>query len=114
MRSPPCSKISPQKKPRRRYNHAKKSEMILKMESASTRQLEAETGIPNSNLARWKQQADAILNVEGNMKRFHFHGAGRPNCIPDSEGLEIFMHKRRDAEKALTCTHLVNFLKRNN
>ncbi|RQM10758.1 hypothetical protein B5M09_014026, partial [Aphanomyces astaci] len=81
------------------------------MESASTRQLEAETGIPNSNLARWKQQADAILNFEGNMK--HLHGAGRPNCIPDSDGLEIFMHKRRDAEKALTCTHLVNFLKRN-
>ncbi|RHY14864.1 hypothetical protein DYB25_012442 [Aphanomyces astaci] len=114
MRSPPRSKISPQKKPRRRYNHAKKREMILKMESASTRQLEAETGIPNSNLARWKQQADAILNFEGNMKRFHLHGAGRPNCIPDSDGLEIFMHKRRDAEKALTCTHLVNFLKRNN
>ncbi|RQM31155.1 hypothetical protein B5M09_013602, partial [Aphanomyces astaci] len=33
--------------------------------------------------------------------------------IPNADGLEAFMHKRRDAELALTCTHLVNYLKRN-
>ncbi|RLO08556.1 hypothetical protein DYB28_000152 [Aphanomyces astaci] len=33
--------------------------------------------------------------------------------IPNADGLEAFMYKRRDAELALTCTHLVNYLKRN-
>ncbi|RHY00133.1 hypothetical protein DYB36_013388 [Aphanomyces astaci] len=87
--------------------------MIVKMQEASTRDVAADTGIPKSNLARWKKQSSDILHFEGTMKRFHLHGAGRPVMIPNADGLEAFMHKRRDAELALTCTHLVNYLKRN-
>ncbi|RHZ18756.1 hypothetical protein DYB37_010528 [Aphanomyces astaci] len=83
------------------------------MQEASTRDVAADTGIPKSNLARWKKQSSDILHFEGTMKRFHLHGAGRPVMIPNADGLEAFMHKRRDAELALTCTHLVNYLKRN-
>ncbi|ETV64081.1 hypothetical protein H257_18981 [Aphanomyces astaci] len=36
----------------------------------------------------------------------------RPEEIPDTAALEAFMHKLRDAERAVTCTHLVNYLKR--
>ncbi|RHZ42680.1 hypothetical protein DYB26_010884 [Aphanomyces astaci] len=88
--------------------------MVARMHSASTRDLEASTGIPKSNLARWVQQAHQLLNVNGPLKRYNLDGAGRPVEIPDSAALESFMHKLRDAERALTCTHLVNFLKRNN
>ncbi|ETV67426.1 hypothetical protein H257_16402 [Aphanomyces astaci] len=84
------------------------------MHSASTRDLEASTGIPKSNLARWVQQAHQLLNVNGPLKRYNLDGADRPVEIPDSAALESFMHKLWDDERALTCTHLVNFLKRNN
>ncbi|RHY80718.1 hypothetical protein DYB35_011594 [Aphanomyces astaci] len=69
--------------------------------------------LQESNLARWVQQVHQLLNVNGPLKRYNLDGAGRPVEIPDSAALESFMHKLRDAERALTCTHLVNFLKRN-
>ncbi|ETV94743.1 hypothetical protein H310_11705 [Aphanomyces invadans] len=87
--------------------------MIVKMQAASIRDIAADTGIPKSNFSRWKKQSNEILHFEGTMKRFHLHCAGRPVMIPNADGLETFMHKRRDAELALTCTHLVNYLKRN-
>ncbi|RLO02517.1 hypothetical protein DYB28_001744 [Aphanomyces astaci] len=104
------NKISPQKKPRRRYTHAMKRQMVAKMLEASTRGLEAETGIPKSNLSRWVQQKDKLLSFDGNMKRFNLDGAGRPEEIPDTTALTAF--KLREAERAMTCTHLVNYLKR--
>ncbi|RHY75504.1 hypothetical protein DYB26_016092, partial [Aphanomyces astaci] len=106
------NKISPQKKPRRRYTHAKKRQMVAKMLEASTRGLEAETGIPKSNLSRWMQQKDKLLSFDGSMKRFNLDGAGRPEEIPDITALIAFMLKLREAERAVTCTHIVNYLKR--
>ncbi|RHY67047.1 hypothetical protein DYB38_010291 [Aphanomyces astaci] len=86
--------------------------MLLKMRDASTRELEAMTGIPRSNLSRWGQQADLLMSFDGNKKRFNLEGAGRPVELPCEDGLEILMHKLRDAERAVTCTHLINYLKR--
>ncbi|RHZ00841.1 hypothetical protein DYB37_012182 [Aphanomyces astaci] len=84
-----------------------KRQMVAKMLEASTRGLEAETGIPKSNLSRWVQQKDKLLSFDGNMKRFNLDGAGE---IPDTTALTAF--KLREAERAMTCTHLVNYLKR--
>ncbi|RHY94027.1 hypothetical protein DYB35_013187 [Aphanomyces astaci] len=87
--------------------------MILKLSTSSTRDLEAATGIPKSNLSRWRQQAAAINDFNGNKKRFNLDGAGRPTELPGSTDLEAYMLKMRGEERALTCTHLINFLKRN-
>ncbi|RHY19890.1 hypothetical protein DYB32_010151 [Aphanomyces invadans] len=87
--------------------------MIVKMQAASIRDITVDTGIQKSNLARWKKQSNEILHFEGTMKRFHLHGAARPVMIANADGLEAFMHKRRNVELALTCTHVVNYLKRN-
>ncbi|RHY84765.1 hypothetical protein DYB26_011266 [Aphanomyces astaci] len=88
--------------------------MVVRIHSASTRDLEATTGIPKSNLARCVQQAHQLLDINGPLKRYNLDGAGRPVEVSDSAALEGFMHKLRNADRALTCTHLVNFLKRNN
>ncbi|RHZ15673.1 hypothetical protein DYB37_012412 [Aphanomyces astaci] len=77
------------------------------VQDASTRD------IPKSNLSRWKRQTQSHVNFEGNKKRFHLDGAGRSTELPCSDALEEFMIKLRDAERAVTCTHLVNYLKRN-
>ncbi|RHY77081.1 hypothetical protein DYB34_012518, partial [Aphanomyces astaci] len=106
------SKISPQKKPRRRYTQAVKRAMLRALQSASTRDVEAATGIPKSNLGRWASQATKLLAFDGTAKRFNLDGAGRPEAIPDTAALAAFMRKLRDAERAVTCTHLVNYLKR--
>ncbi|RHY52047.1 hypothetical protein DYB34_010474 [Aphanomyces astaci] len=107
------SKISPQKKPRRRYSQATKRDMILKLRTSSTRDLAADTGIPKSNLSRWRQQTTMIHSFDGNKKRFNLDGAGRPEELPGSASLEAYMTKLRGEERAVTCTHLINFLKRN-
>ncbi|RQM30831.1 hypothetical protein B5M09_013185 [Aphanomyces astaci] len=46
------------------------------------------------------------------MKRFNLDGAGRPEEILDTTALTAFMLKLREAERAVTCTHLVNYLNR--
>ncbi|RHZ26499.1 hypothetical protein DYB37_011016 [Aphanomyces astaci] len=86
--------------------------MLSALQSASTRDVEAATGIPKSNLARWANQTTKLLAFDGTAKRFNLDGAGRPEEIPDTAALEAFMRKLRDAERAVTCTHLVNYLKR--
>ncbi|RHY55468.1 hypothetical protein DYB34_012662 [Aphanomyces astaci] len=67
-----------------------KRQMVAKMLEACTRGLEAETGIPKSNLSRWVQQKDKLLSFDGNMKRFNLDGAGRPEEIPDTTALTAF------------------------
>ncbi|RHY91365.1 hypothetical protein DYB26_012614 [Aphanomyces astaci] len=73
-----------------------KRQMVAKMLEACTRGLEAETGIPKSNLSRWVQQKDKLLSFDGNMKRFNLDGAGRPEEIPDTTALTAFMLKLRE------------------
>ncbi|RHY48754.1 hypothetical protein DYB30_009013 [Aphanomyces astaci] len=82
------------------------------MHTASIRDIEAATGIPKSKVARWMQQAHQLLLHDGPLKRYNLSGAGRPHELPDTAALVAYMHKLRAAERAVTCTHLVNFLKR--
>ncbi|RHY69069.1 hypothetical protein DYB30_010050 [Aphanomyces astaci] len=87
--------------------------MIIKMQDTSVRDLESEMGIPKSNLSRWSQQKEQLVNFEGNLhRRFNLIGAGRPEEIPDTDALTAYMLNLRDAERAVTCTHLVNYPKR--
>ncbi|RQM25257.1 hypothetical protein B5M09_013286 [Aphanomyces astaci] len=86
--------------------------MLSALQSASTRDVEAAPGIPKSNLARWANQTTKILAFDGTAKQFNLNGAGRPEEIPNTAALEAFIRKLRDTERAVTCTHLVNYLKR--
>ncbi|KAF0696170.1 Aste57867_13059 [Aphanomyces stellatus] len=70
------------------------------------------TKISRSNLKRWKAAAVKPERFEGNKKRNNLDGAERHESIPDSEALVGYMTKMRANERALTCTHLVNFLKK--
>ncbi|RHY58287.1 hypothetical protein DYB28_001230 [Aphanomyces astaci] len=104
-----ATKSVPQKKPRRRYTQAVKRATLSVLQSASTRDVEAATGIPKRNLARWAKQATKLLAFDGTAKQFNLDGAVPPEEIPDTAALEAFMHKLRDAERAVTCTHLINY-----
>ncbi|RHY24352.1 hypothetical protein DYB32_008884, partial [Aphanomyces invadans] len=106
-------KLSSKKKPRKRYMHAVKLAVIFHMHTASTRDLKAATGIPKSNVARWIRQALHLLLHDCSLKLFNLSGAGRSQEIPDIEALVMYMHKLRAAVRAVTCTHLINILKRN-
>ncbi|RHY27808.1 hypothetical protein DYB32_006513 [Aphanomyces invadans] len=86
--------------------------MVTALRSASTRDLQAATGIPKSNLARWAKQSGKLQSFDGSGKWFNLDGAGRPKEIPDTAALKAFMVKLREAERAVNCTHLVNYLKR--
>ncbi|ETV93731.1 hypothetical protein H310_12307 [Aphanomyces invadans] len=98
---PRCrTNVSPQKKPRRRYNQALKRAMVTVLRSASTRDLQAATGIPKSNLARWAQQSGKLQSFDGSGKRFNLDGAGRPEEIPDTAALKAFMVMLREAKRA--------------
>ncbi|RQM30850.1 hypothetical protein B5M09_013202 [Aphanomyces astaci] len=59
------NKISPQEKPRRRYTQAIKRAMLSVLQSASTRDVEAATEIPKSNLARWANQTTKLFTFDG-------------------------------------------------
>ncbi|ETV64566.1 hypothetical protein H257_18554 [Aphanomyces astaci] len=58
------------------------------------------------------KQAAALLSFDGKKKRFNLDDAERPEELHDSAALVTFMLKLRQAERAVTCTHLVNFLSR--
>ncbi|RHY73081.1 hypothetical protein DYB38_012928, partial [Aphanomyces astaci] len=82
-------------------------------EDAIVRDLESETGIPKSNLSHWSQQKEQHMNFDGNLhRRFNLNGAGQPEEIPDTDALTVYMLKLRETERVVTCTHLVNYLKR--
>ncbi|RQM25398.1 hypothetical protein B5M09_001008 [Aphanomyces astaci] len=55
---------------------------------------------------------DDILAYEGNKKRMTINPGGRRETFPDPTGLVEFIAEMRDCERALTTTHIINFIKR--
>ncbi|ETV64284.1 hypothetical protein H257_18806 [Aphanomyces astaci] len=71
----------------------------------SPRDLAKSTGIPHTNIQRWKTMSAKYLSFEGNKNRKYLSGGGRPESLPDSQALVQFMDKMRDDERALTDIH---------
>ncbi|KAF0690023.1 Aste57867_18567 [Aphanomyces stellatus] len=103
--------IHPTKKPRKSYTLVFKLNAIGLLQFTGPTELSKLTGVPIANLKRWKQKTAVLLAFEGNKRRKNL-GAGQPEEIPDTTALVAYMNKMRDNERALTCTHLVNFIKR--
>jgi hypothetical protein len=104
--------ISSNKKLRKTYSIALKIDMIGLLQETNPRDLAKSTGLPHANLQRWKAMSSKHLAFPGNKKRKNLSGAGRPEAMPDSEALVQFMEKMRDEERALTCTHMIMYLKK--
>ncbi|KAF0701199.1 Aste57867_8308 [Aphanomyces stellatus] len=104
--------IHPTKKPRKSYTLAFKPNAIGLLQSTGPTELSKLIGVPIANLKRWKQKTAVLLAFEGNKRRKNLDGAGRPEEIPDTIATVAYMNKMRDNERAHTCTHLVNFIKR--
>ncbi|KAF0694709.1 Aste57867_14436 [Aphanomyces stellatus] len=79
----------------------------------SIRKVGKQLSIPYSNVRNWKRVADELNAFKGNKKAKNLPGAGRPRILPEPDALLAFMDERRHQERALTCTHLIQFLKRN-
>ncbi|KAF0683163.1 Aste57867_24756 [Aphanomyces stellatus] len=86
--------------------------VLVYRRSTGPTELSKLTGVPIANLKRWKQKTAVLLAFEGNKRWKNLDGAGRPEEIPDTTALVAYMNKMRDNERALTSTHLVNFIKR--
>ncbi|RHZ06856.1 hypothetical protein DYB31_004055 [Aphanomyces astaci] len=69
-------------------------------------------GIPRRTIRTWIDQKWDILAYDGNKKRKKIVPGGRPETFPDPDGLVLFMNKMREQERALTTTHIVNWIKR--
>ncbi|KAF0719770.1 Aste57867_803 [Aphanomyces stellatus] len=100
--------IHPTKKPRKSYTLAFKLNAIGLLQSTGPTELSKLTGVPIANLKRWKQKTA----FEGKMRRKNLGGAGRPEEIPDTIALVAYRNNMQENERALSCTHLVNFIKR--
>ncbi|CAK4129259.1 unnamed protein product [Aphanomyces euteiches] len=69
--------------------------------------------VPYSCVSNWKREQTKLLAFKGNKnKAKNLPGAGRKQILPDPEALLDFMNCRRHQERALTCTHMIQFLKR--
>ncbi|ETV67126.1 hypothetical protein H257_16668 [Aphanomyces astaci] len=72
-----------------------------------------ELDTPNTSRGgrRHKRVSDKIYKFKCNKKSTNLRGAGRPPVLPEPDALLQFMDARRHQERAITCTHMVNFLK---
>ncbi|RHY15783.1 hypothetical protein DYB32_010722 [Aphanomyces invadans] len=77
----------------------------------SIRKVAFELSIPYPAIRNWVKLADKLNAFKANKKSTNLPGAGRPTIIPQPEHLLTFMDARRHQERALTCAHMVNFLK---
>ncbi|RHY12818.1 hypothetical protein DYB37_004812 [Aphanomyces astaci] len=79
----------------------------------SQRKVAAELCVPQSCVRNWDRVANKLHNYKGNKKTSNLPGAGRPTILPEPTALLSFMQDRRAKERALTCTHMINYLKKN-
>ncbi|ETV97427.1 hypothetical protein H310_09757 [Aphanomyces invadans] len=70
-------------------------------------------GIPRRTIRAWANNRWEILAYEGNKKRMKIEPGGRTEKFPDPAGLETFINDMRVQERALTMTHIINWIKCN-
>ncbi|RHY24802.1 hypothetical protein DYB32_008683 [Aphanomyces invadans] len=79
----------------------------------SYRKVATELSVPYSSVRNWSRVSESLHVFKGNKKSKNLPGAGRPTIIPEPSALLDFMNARRQQERALTCSHMINFLKKN-
>ncbi|RLN99216.1 hypothetical protein DYB28_013874, partial [Aphanomyces astaci] len=69
--------------------------------------------VARRTLRNWQKQRNELLAYKGNKKRLKVRPGGRPEQFPDPPGLVQYINDLRDAERALTTMHIINWIKRN-
>ncbi|KAF0706047.1 hypothetical protein AaE_014280, partial [Aphanomyces astaci] len=101
-----------QRTPKRSYTVATKQEVLGLVEAGLVDYKVSELlGIPRRTIRTWIDQKWDILAYDGNKKRKKIVPGGRPETFPDPDGLVLFMNEMREQERALTTTHIVNWIK---
>ncbi|KAF0716983.1 hypothetical protein As57867_002551, partial [Aphanomyces stellatus] len=93
------------------YPISLKQKALAMTSTMSIRKVGIVLSIPYPTIRNWVKVAKKLHDYKGNKKNTNLPGAGRPTIIPEPEKLLAFMNDRRHQERALTCTHMVNFLK---
>ncbi|ETV71550.1 hypothetical protein H257_13214 [Aphanomyces astaci] len=82
------------------------------MASMSDYKVSENIGIPRSTIRSWFDQRDEFTAFQGNKKRMKVSPGGRREMFPDPKGLVDFIVEMRVRERALTTTHIINWIKR--
>ncbi|KAF0697113.1 Aste57867_12179 [Aphanomyces stellatus] len=75
------------------------------------RQAATALSVPCRTVRNWQRLSEKLLAYKGNKKTMNLPGAGRPTILPQADGLLAFMDARRTQECALTCSHMIAYLK---
>ncbi|RLO00177.1 hypothetical protein DYB28_010025, partial [Aphanomyces astaci] len=96
----------------RGYAISVKLDALAMMASMSDYKVSENLGIPRRTIRSWFDQRDEITAFQGNKKRMKVSPGGRREMFPDPEGLVDFIVEMRVRERALTTTHIINWIKR--
>ncbi|RLO03724.1 hypothetical protein DYB28_015905 [Aphanomyces astaci] len=97
---------------RHTYPISLKEQAVALRDCMSIREIGDHLGVHYSNVHNWLRVANKLSDFKGNKKSSNIPGAGRPPILPEPDALVAFMDSRRHQECALTCSHMVNYLKK--
>ncbi|RHY78933.1 hypothetical protein DYB31_008917, partial [Aphanomyces astaci] len=97
---------------RHTYPISLKKQAVALRDCMSIREIGDHLGVHYSNVRNWLRVANKLSDFNGNKKSSNIPGAGRPPILPEPDALLAFMDSRRHQERALTCSHMVNYLKK--
>ncbi|RQM29312.1 hypothetical protein B5M09_013771 [Aphanomyces astaci] len=101
-----------QRTPKRSYTVATKQEVLGLVEAGLVDYKVSELlGIPRRTIRTWIDQKWDILAYDGNEKPKKIVPGGRPETFPGPDGLVLLMNEMREQERAMTTTHIVNWIK---
>ncbi|RHY39562.1 hypothetical protein DYB30_000467 [Aphanomyces astaci] len=98
--------------PKRNYTIATKLKVLALLETSTDQQVSDMLSIPRRTIRTWVNQKRDILAYNGNKKRMKVDPGGRPEEFPDPEGLVDYINQMRAQERALTTSHIINWIKR--
>ncbi|KAH9100348.1 hypothetical protein LEN26_015934 [Aphanomyces euteiches] len=104
--------LSTQRLPKRSYPISTRLQALALLECKSDYQVAQGMGIPRRTIRSWADHRYEILAYDGNKKRMKIEPGGRPEEFPNPTGLEAFINEMRRQERALTMTHIVNWVKK--
>ncbi|CAK4611239.1 hypothetical protein LEN26_014766 [Aphanomyces euteiches] len=82
------------------------------LKTMSDYKVAALAGRPRRTIRRWAKEAHKIRSFKGNVKPKKIGISGRKEEFPDPATLVAYMTKMRENERALTCTHVINWTKK--
>ncbi|KAF0683003.1 Aste57867_24913 [Aphanomyces stellatus] len=94
------------------YPISLKKQAVALRDRMSIREIGDHIGVHYSNVRNWLRVSNKLSEFKGNKKSSNMIGSGRPRILPEPNSLLAFMDARRHQERALTCSHMVNFLKK--